>query len=376
VTFRILAVALGTLVGLLGIEAGFRILRIKPARFPPPRYVVLDSGAYRDFGDRWGRFHIKRPSRFESLGVKMGEYVPGSRFKMVYADNPRGYFDADNGVPFVINSLGLRGREVERRKPAGTYRILGIGDSFTLGAGVRDDDTFLRRLESSLNAGGARRYEVLNAGVEGYNTRDEVLYLERQWLALDPDLVLIGFYLNDAYSDVTFATTIHGMDLGVYLGQPDGLARYSYVWDYVLHALRTQRVQARVEKFYRASYFSEPKRFLEIPGSIEVDWPMSRAALRHAVELARRRNIQIALVIFPELFRLDKDYPFAEVHRLVMDACAALSLPALDLLETYRGTPSEKLWVHVTDHHPNEVAHELAARAIEKFLRERVLPEE
>jgi hypothetical protein len=62
---------------------------------------------------------------------------------------------------------------------------------------------------------------VLNAAVMGYNTRDEVIYLERRWLAFAPDLVLITFYLNDAYSDTTFLNM--GQELALDAA-PTGLA--------------------------------------------------------------------------------------------------------------------------------------------------------
>src|SRR5687767_10218479 len=187
VLFPLAAVVIGLLAPLLTAEIAFRLLKIAPERYAPPRWLAWDGAAFRE-GDLWGGGLIKRPSPYEGLGVSMGEYVPAASFKVVYATNPRGYFDPDGGVPMTINSLGLRGGEVSRDKPPGTYRILGLGDSFTMGYGVRNEDVFLHRLQAGLNAAppGSSRYEVLNAGVGGYNTRDEVVYLERRWLALDP----------------------------------------------------------------------------------------------------------------------------------------------------------------------------------------------
>src|SRR5262245_7988462 len=145
--FHSIAIFLGLLAGLLSAEIGFRALNIRPERYPQPRYLVLDDGVYKDFGRQLHNFKIKRRSRFASLGVAGGEYIPGVRFKAVYATNPRGYFDATNGVTFQINSLGLRGPETSANKAEGTFRILCLGDSFTFGAGVREEDTFARRLQ-------------------------------------------------------------------------------------------------------------------------------------------------------------------------------------------------------------------------------------
>src|SRR5262249_20298303 len=154
----------------------------------PPRYLALVGDAYQDFGNKWGfdralgRGYIKRPGTLRERPVEMGEYIPGARFRIVYATNPRGYFDDDGGIPVSINRLGMRGPELEANREGGPgsargRRILGIGDSFTFGPGVRDEDTFLRRLESSLARGGGK-VEVLNAGIEGFSTADEVAYLE------------------------------------------------------------------------------------------------------------------------------------------------------------------------------------------------------
>jgi hypothetical protein len=357
--FALIAIVLGVVGGLVIGELGLRIFGVRPKRMPPPRYLALVDGAPRDFGNKWGRelrggesiFHIKRPSTIEGGGIEMGEWIPGARFRIAYASNPRGYFDADNGVAVAINALGMRGPEVAAIKPAGAFRIVGIGDSFMFGPGVRDEDTYLRRLERAL--GGV---EVLNGGVEGYNTRDEVASLERRWLALAPDLVLVGFYLNDAYNDAAFLN--QGQELGLSL-KPSGLARYSYIWDLVQHARELRRTQRRIEDYYRGPYFRSGGE----------GWAECKRALARLEALSRERGFRVALVIFPELHRLDGSYPFEEIHALVAKTARELSIPTLDLLPAFRGRGAEQLWVHPTDHHPNEIAHGLAAEAIAGFLR-------
>jgi hypothetical protein len=303
----------------------------------------------------------------------MGEYVPGAVFKMAYDDNPRGYFDRDNGVVFTINSLGLRGEEVSAQKPAGTYRILGIGDSFTLGYGVKDDDTFLHRLQTQLNAQRAdqRRFEVLNAGVGGYNTRDEVLYLEHRWQALNPDLVLIVFYVNDAYNDSAILN--NGQELGIYRHKPSGLAKYSYLCDLIQQRYRAYQASQAVAAYYNGSFFTKAEASLESSGTNKMDWTVCRAALEHAAQITRQRKVKLGLVMFPELYNLKQGYPFLGVHKLVRETCQRLDIPFLDLMDTFRGCDSAALWVHPSDHHPNEQAHALAEKAIERFVRQEFL---
>jgi hypothetical protein len=392
--FRASAIALGLAAGLVFAEIGLRVFRVQPERYAPPRWLAWDGVKFRE-GDIWGgglisgRGRIKRDSPFVDAGVMMGEYRPGVVFKVAYASNPRGYFDSENSVRMSVNSLGLRGEEVGAEKPPGMYRILGLGDSFAFGEGVKDDDTFLHRLQLRLNATPhqannptiqqsnnppATRYEVLNAGVQGYNTRDEVVYLEHRWLALKPDLVLIVFYINDAYDDSAILN--NGQELGISSTQPLGMARYSYLWDLAQYRYTAYRNSKTVEAYYNQNYFADARKVLENPGTNKMDWTVCRAALERAVQLTDERKLKLGLVMFPDLYKLKGGYPFLEVHKLVRETCHRLGVPFLDLLDTFRGHDPKTLWVHPSDHHPNEKAHAMAEEAIERFVRKEFLKDE
>lgn len=102
-----------------------------------------------------------------------------------------------------INALGLRGRELPARVP-GDFRILLLGDSYTFGYGVGDDETFAQVLESSLNGGReapATRYVVINAGVSGYGTTHELLQFETKGRDLRPDLVVLNLFVGNDLQD-------------------------------------------------------------------------------------------------------------------------------------------------------------------------------
>jgi hypothetical protein len=366
----------GLLAGLLLVEVGLRVLGIQPERYQPPRWLAWDGVAYRNLGI-WGNGLIRQQSRLRAQGVLMGEYVPGAKFKEVFDSNPRGYFDSDNSVPMEVNLLGLRGPEVTPQKPSGVFRILGLGDSFTFAVGVREPDTFLRRLETQLNAArpadsDAPTFQVLNAGTQGYNIRDEVLNLEHRWLPLAPDLVLVNFYLNDAYADNTFLNM--GEALGIYV-KPQGVGRLSYVVDLMQHQWAVRRQRRDTEAYYLSSFFKEADKFVDDPAALSTDWKLSCDALARAVDLGKQHGFRVALIIWPELYDLDGNYPFVPIHKLVRETCDRIGIPTLDLLETFRGHKPETLWVHVSDHHPNEEANRLAADAISRFLTEQHLLE-
>ena len=108
----------------------------------------------------------------------------------------------DYDVVLEINQLGLR--DDPMASPAKTednvFRVLFLGDSFTLGSTVDREDLFVDQLEGWWNAEN-RRVDVINAGTEGYSTDQEVVWLLENGDAFQPDLVLLFPYENDVYWD-------------------------------------------------------------------------------------------------------------------------------------------------------------------------------
>jgi hypothetical protein len=98
------------------------------------------------------------------------------------------------------SSAGLRDREHAREKPAGTVRIAVLGDSFAEALQVAAEQTFWAVLERELGrcpAYAGRTIEVMNFGVGGYGTAQELLTLRDQALQYGPDLVLLAFYTEN-----------------------------------------------------------------------------------------------------------------------------------------------------------------------------------
>jgi hypothetical protein len=105
------------------------------------------------------------------------------------------------GGALLTNSLGLRDHEVSVRKRPGTLRVLALGDSFTYGITALED-TWPKLLERNLRKRfPGRTIEVLNAGVPCYSTYQELAYLERSLLQLDPDVVVLGFFVGNDFDD-------------------------------------------------------------------------------------------------------------------------------------------------------------------------------
>src|SRR5262245_21434946 len=103
---------------------------------------------------------------------------------------------------FRTSSLGLHDREYPARKPAGTFRVLLLGDSFTEGAGLALPATVAKQTESLLGAAGCRApVEVVNGGVASYSPIVEYLFLGELLPKLEPDLVVLNFDMTDVHDD-------------------------------------------------------------------------------------------------------------------------------------------------------------------------------
>jgi hypothetical protein len=106
-------------------------------------------------------------------------------------------------IPVRINADGFRDDAWSVEKPAGAYRIAVLGDSIVAALQVDHAELFTTRLQQRLDAesGPGRSVEVLNAGVDGYGTLQELLVLRDHVARFAPDLVLLSMYLGNDITD-------------------------------------------------------------------------------------------------------------------------------------------------------------------------------
>lgn len=153
----------GVLAALLLAELAIRVLGLVPPATEREMYVMSDDALLN--------VELRPGADFDFEGVAVR--LPPTRV--------------------TISSQGLRDREYAIPKPAGTKRLLCVGDSFTFGWGVEEPECWCARLETHLGPG----WEVVNLGVPGYSPEQQARFLELRGLQFEPDLVVTLFNMTD-----------------------------------------------------------------------------------------------------------------------------------------------------------------------------------
>ena len=133
----------------------------------------------------------------------LGKVLEGRMYFLRSSDRPGLDYDLVPGVrgknwgtTIAINSHGFRDREYDLASKPNVRRIVVLGDSVAFGTNLDADDTFPERLEA-MYADSGRPVEVLNLAAPGYDTLDEVVFLEKTGMAFSPDVVVVGYCIND-----------------------------------------------------------------------------------------------------------------------------------------------------------------------------------
>lgn len=240
------------------------------------------------------------------------------------------------GVAFATNELGLRDGPV-LQKQDDEFRILAIGDSVTTGWGVEQQDVFVTLLEKSLGKRLNRPVRIINSGVCGYNTVQELAYLLNYGLALNPDALLLTYVDNDVDPEPLDIEQARRQ-----WHEPEGasalLTRYSWMYRIYFHILP----------------------YLLNVRQLEVDplqFRSSETALAGIARAARERELPL-LVSF---FRLNHSERGDALARMLAAGAAENDYRYLDLLPVFADRDIRKLTNSIIDIHPNAEGHRLMA---------------
>jgi lysophospholipase L1-like esterase len=288
------------------------------------------------------------------LGVT-ARFESKSTFAHCYSGVHGGDFDDEGCVTYRINRHGYRGADFAREKPVDAFRIVILGDSFTFGEGTPEPLIYPTRLGEALGARRAdgRWVEVVNLGVPGDDARGALATYRSLGRRLAADWVVFQWNTNDFPSpDV----------------QEDHL----------------RLIGARYRKLFAEAEALRWSRLLSVTWLRLQTWRLSREVIATTREDAERGHYafeaigrlrslveqdgaRFTVLAFPELIRFEA-YPYAALLEALHAYCRQERIHVIDLLPALAAHRDRELWVHETDHHPNRLAHAIAARELARGI--------
>jgi SGNH hydrolase-like domain, acetyltransferase AlgX len=316
---------------------------------------------------------------------------------------------ADYDVPVTTNALGFRGPEVPPRGSA--LRVLALGDSFTFGLGVQDDEGFAARLRRRWSQRGV---EVVNAGQVDMGPENEWRLLRSDGPRLEPDVVLLAFYVGNDVRDVMLGLDRARVVDGRLLASPHArrwyrplvpgrlldavpvpaasearglkraLGRHSHLYRFLSGRAAILREWARRGGGPAAPVFTilddEAVCIREEPEELRAGWERAEAAVLRIADWCRARGTALVVVVIPTAAQVEderwqdvrrrhglraEDFDLEKPQRRLRAFAEASGLPLVDLLPTLRAAArSGPHLYYATDPHWTARGHEVAAEEI------------
>lgn len=315
-------------------------------------------------------------------------------------------------VPIHTNSLGYRGPEFTVNKKPGTKRILVLGDSFTLGLGVEDNETYPYKMQQILREKGYGNAEVINAGyADGYSPDSYYVYLKNRGMQLRPDIIILSFFTYDDIADLT-ETVWEKTDIS---GLPEKIVSCCRLWGNGYLINKNLPVKYRIpilrnSQLFQFSFDTFNSRF-KIFADTSIDPPKRdrkkgcemnpdcfknyyaedgkvRQLLKSIKKLADENHSKLLTVLIPIQYQvypetangfwnavpLDTSQPdFMQKH--MSEFFISQKMDYLDLLPVLSENKSRGYLFTPTDVHLNDLGNTVAAEAIDDFLINRYLPD-
>ena len=320
-----------------------------------------------------------------------------------------------------INSNKLRDKNYDYEKPDGIKRIVVLGDSFTEGAQVEENERFTEVLESSL----LKNIQIINTGVSGYGNNQELLFLKNEGMKYNPDIVLVAFCIGNDVSDnmgnVTAWDPTQGRPVFILNDNELTLTNVPVPQkkrENVTSFLRFKRYMAR---HFHSYAFTSTKismnpnllsffKKIGIAGAIRENpprkpvlysntytpklhygWNLTKAILKEIDVVAKENNSKTLIVLIPNKEQVykenwdrikryyslnDQNYNLSKPNDVLVEFGKESDIPVLDLLPEFRehAKNGEQLYFEI-DGHWNANGHKLAAELIyDKLIEEESIP--
>ncbi len=333
-------------------------------------------------------FRLKSPVGWEFLLTDtpslydLSIFAPDDELGMVLRPNSV----ATNRTPefhttVQINSLGVRGEVLPEKEP-GEFRILAVGDSFTLGLQVDIEKTFAEQTGALLSERLGHRVRLLNAGVDGFGTKAATTLMQRLVGPTQADAVLLTFFLGNDFWDNTNFEQVRSQTPLIQKGRnplSETVGGFSALYSYGKMAWSLRQLANDPDVAGRRrpelAIFNDKE-------ALGAELPATRAALAEFVAECKTLGVEPYLVLAPpayavqtqraqatlEMFGLDPSTLDLDAPAAAVAQAAPAGLPIVDLGPTLRSHSNPQALYFTLDGHWTEEGHNTAAATIADFL--------
>lgn len=297
--------------------------------------------------------------------------------------NKEGYSrEKEFSVKVRLNKDGFIGRDYDYSKPHNTVRIVAIGDSLTEAFQVEESGSYSRLLESSLKtAFNNSNFEVLNMGIAGYGTEREYYVFRDKGLKFDPDIVLLGFFTGNDFSD----NMGENIDSGASFSKPRNIKNkiklffrnHFTVWRFLL---RQKSRNSILSYFKNINKTQSNQKLGQRDDQLEAEAQIGRSTslIRNFKKLADENDVDLVIVILPSAGQVYpnkggiSDYSFEKkLSQNLVSFLEKEKINHVDLLPYFKDWA--KLNLNETpylllDGHPNIFGHQIISAGISDYL--------
>ena len=283
--------------------------------------------------------------RFKGLGVlgkfRVSDYPSNEIF------TPSNFlpYELSPNIPNFSNSLGMRDKEYNIKKPKNIFRIVVLGDSITMYGKYTDF------LEDNLNEYFDDNIEVWNCSIGGHGVKEYYYNLNYRSIKYDPDMLIIGFCLDD-FSPVRVMFKTKDGEKHCY--RPFQINKGNFDNFLYCHSNFYRIVLSNIERNYIKRYAPSPQKY-------------GREYLGRIKDIALRKNIPLFGIIFP--YYIPGSEEMAQ-YKVIKNVIEELDIEYIDLHKiftresriSYLDRPEEDVV------HPNENAHKVVADVLMKYI--------
>lgn len=293
----------------------------------------------------------------------------------------KNHFLSHRDVNIRTDSYGFRGAELPKVKDTNTVRILVLGDSITQGGYIKEEDVYVAKIGEYLRKNtniGNKKIEVVNGGIGDIGTKEEVDYLEDTGLKIQPDIVIIGFYLNDSRLPWGFPGEI---------GRPNWFRRNSVLIDTIYKQFKLNRFikEKGIDRMNWSNYTymdwkKDPDAFKRFASLAYTDWGASweknswktiDAEFQRLKKLSEKNNFKVVIAVLPVVYQVNADFVEDYPQRMAKEEAEKFDFKYVDLLPVLRKNRDKDLYFDWC--HPKEIGNDIIGHEISDYLASSIL---